>query len=68
MGMGSYGRIVFTEAEFDAIINYYRLLEDSSKACWRKFDADIESSNYSLYRVLYFVIVEIGRASCRERV
>jgi hypothetical protein len=45
MGIGPGGRLSLSEGEFDALINYYRLEEDASMACWRKFDDDIESSN-----------------------
>lgn len=45
MGIGLNGRLGLTEGELDALINFYRLTEDSSMVCWRKFDDDIESSN-----------------------
>lgn len=45
MGIGLNGRLGLTEGEMDALINFYRLTEDSSMVCWRKFDDDIESSN-----------------------
>ncbi|CAL8106536.1 unnamed protein product [Orchesella dallaii] len=43
MGFGLNGRLGLTEGELDALINFYRLSEDPSMVCWRKFDDDIES-------------------------
>ncbi|XP_021944128.2 uncharacterized protein LOC110842654 [Folsomia candida] len=43
MGIGPGEKIALSEGEFDALINYYRLEDDQSMACWRKFDDDIES-------------------------
>jgi len=46
MGIGAAGKCHLTEPEFDALINYYRLDNEPSSACWRKFDDEIESSEH----------------------
>ncbi|CAG7733084.1 unnamed protein product, partial [Allacma fusca] len=43
MGIGVLGRLNLKEGEFDALINFYRLADDPSMVCWRKFEFDIES-------------------------
>ena len=41
------------EAEYGALITFYRCTKDTSMVCWRKFDADIESSNkYFMFSAL----------------
>ena len=44
MGVGVLGRLSLKEGEFDALVNFYRLTNDPSMVCWRKFESDIESS------------------------